>query len=81
MKRRRHTPEQIVRKLGEADRLLGEGQELPEVVKLMEVSEATYHCWRPSTAGIVADQVRGRGVEGDLEGKTGEAVAPAPRRS
>ena len=28
MKRRRHTPEQIVRKLREADRLLGEGQEL-----------------------------------------------------
>lgn len=33
MKRRRHTPEQIVRKLREADRLLGEGQTLPEVVK------------------------------------------------
>ena len=31
MKRRRHTPEQIVRKLREADRLLGEGMELPEV--------------------------------------------------
>ncbi len=37
MKRRRHTPEQIVRKLREADRLLGEGQELPEVVKVLEV--------------------------------------------
>ncbi len=27
MKNRRHTPEQVVRKLREADRLLGEGQE------------------------------------------------------
>ncbi len=31
MKRRRHTPEQIVRKLRGADRLLGEGMEPPEV--------------------------------------------------
>jgi hypothetical protein len=33
MKRRRHTPEQIVRKLREAGRLLAEGQEIPEVAK------------------------------------------------
>jgi putative transposase len=32
MSRRRHTPEQVVRKLREADRLLSEGQELPEVL-------------------------------------------------
>jgi putative transposase len=37
MTKRRHTPEQIVRKLREADRLLGEGQELSEVVKFLEV--------------------------------------------
>lgn len=43
MSRRRHTPEQIVRKLREADRLLGEGMELPEVWKFLEVSGATYH--------------------------------------
>jgi len=35
--------EQIVRKLREADRLLGEGMELPEVAKQLEVSEATCH--------------------------------------
>ena len=46
MKGRRHTPEQVVRKLREADRLLGEGTELPEVCKMLEVSEATYHRWR-----------------------------------
>jgi hypothetical protein len=33
MKRRRHTPEQIIRKLREADRLLAEGQEIPEVAQ------------------------------------------------
>ena len=58
MKNRRHTPEQIVRKLREADRLLGEGQELPEVVKALEVSEATYHRWRAQYGGMKADDVK-----------------------
>jgi putative transposase len=43
--RRRHTPEQIIRKLREADRMLGEGKELAEVVRHLEVSEQTYHRW------------------------------------
>jgi putative transposase len=46
VKRRRHTPEQIVRKLREADRMLAAGAELPEAAKALEVSEATYHRWR-----------------------------------
>ena len=58
MKRRRHTPEQIVRKLREADRLLGEGQELPSVVKQLEVSEATFHRWRAQYGGMKADDVK-----------------------
>jgi hypothetical protein len=58
MKNRRHTPEQIVRKLREADRLLGEGQELPEVVKFLEISEATYHRWRAQYGGMKADDVK-----------------------
>ena len=58
MKRRRHTPEQIVRKLREADRLLGEGMEVPEVAKAFEVSEATYHRWRAQYGGMKADDVR-----------------------
>jgi putative transposase len=58
MSRRRHTPEQIVRKLREADRLLGEGMELPEVWKHLEVSEATYHRWRTQFGGMRADDVK-----------------------
>jgi hypothetical protein len=45
MKRRRHTPEQIVRKLREADRLLAEGREFPRSPRRWKVSEATYHRW------------------------------------
>src|SRR5215216_668243 len=58
MKRRRHTPEQIIRKLREADRLLAEGGEVPEVAKQLEISEATYHRWRAQYGGLKADDVR-----------------------
>ena len=58
MKGRRHTPEQVVRKLREADRLLGEGFELPDVLKELEVSEATYHRWRVQYGGMKADDVK-----------------------
>jgi putative transposase len=58
VKNRRHTPEQIVRKLREADRLLGEGQEPPEVIKYLEISEATYHRWRAQYGGMKADDVK-----------------------
>ena len=58
MSRRRHTPEQIVRKLREADRLLSEGWELPEVIKHLEVAEATYHRWRNQFGGMKAEDVK-----------------------
>lgn len=65
MKRRRHTPEQVVRKLREAERLLGEGMELPEVTKQLEVSEATYHGgvairWDEARRCEAAEGARGR---------------------
>jgi putative transposase len=58
MSRRRHTPEQVVRKLREADRLLGEGMELPEVFKALEVSEQTFYRWRNQFGGMKADDVK-----------------------
>jgi transposase len=58
MSRRRHTPEQVVRKLREADRLLGEGMELPEVIKQLEVSEHTFYRWRNQFGGMKAEDVK-----------------------
>ena len=58
LKRRRHTPEQVVRKLREADKLLAEGIEVPEVAKALEVSEATNHRWRAQFGGMKADDVK-----------------------
>ena len=58
MKRRRHTPEQIVRKLREADRLLGEGATVLVVAKQLEVSENTFHRWRAQYRGMKGDDVK-----------------------
>jgi hypothetical protein len=58
MKRRRHSPEQIVRKLRETDRLLAEGREVPEVCKQLEISEATYHRWRARYGGMKAEDAK-----------------------
>ena len=58
MKRRRHTPEQIIRKLRAADRMLGEGKEIAEVAKALEVSEQTFHRWRAQYDGMKADDVK-----------------------
>ena len=58
MKRRHHTPEQIVRKLREADRLLGEGTPLAEVCKHLEGTEQTYYRWRKQYGGMKADDAK-----------------------
>jgi len=46
VKGRRHRPEQVVRKLREADRLLAEGSDLDGVCRHLEVSIQTYQRWR-----------------------------------
>ena len=51
-KRKRHNPEQIVRKLQEADRLLNVGKSLAHVFQALEISEATYHRWRNQYGGM-----------------------------
>jgi hypothetical protein len=58
MKQRRHTPEQVIRKLREADRLLAEGKGVGEVCRQLEVSEPTYHRWRNQFGGMKADDVK-----------------------
>jgi len=58
MKRRRHTPEQVIRKLREADRLLAEGKDIDEVARQLEVSPQTYHRWRNQFGGMKADDAK-----------------------
>jgi transposase-like protein len=58
MKRRRHTPEQIVRLLAEGEKLLGEGQALEAVTRHLEITESTWHRWRNQYGGMKADDAR-----------------------
>ena len=58
MKRRRHTPEQVIRKLREAERMLGEGKTIPEAAKELGISEQTFHRWRNQYGGMKADDAK-----------------------
>jgi putative transposase len=58
MKRRRHTPEQVIRKLREAERLLGEGKTIPEAAKELGIGEQTYHRWRNQYGGMRAQDAK-----------------------
>jgi len=58
MKRGRHTPEQIIRKLREAERLIGEGKTIPEAAKELGFSEQTYHRWRNQYGGMKANDAK-----------------------
>jgi putative transposase len=50
--KKRHSPEQIVRKLRQADEKLASSASIPEVARELGVSEATYHRWRNRYGGM-----------------------------
>ncbi len=50
--KKRHTPEQIVRKLHQADKKLASGASIPQVAREFGISEATYHRWRNRYGGM-----------------------------
>ena len=56
--RKRHTPEQVVRKLAQADRMLGEGKDIADVCRELGVSEQTYYRWRNQFGGLKADDAK-----------------------
>ena len=56
--RKRHPPEQIVRKLGQADRLLGEGNTIADACRELGVTEQTYCRWRNQYGGMKADDAK-----------------------
>jgi transposase-like protein len=56
--RKRHTPEQIVRKLREADALLSGGASIADACQRLEVSEATYHRWRRQYGGVDTEALK-----------------------
>ncbi len=55
---KKHSGPQIVAKLREADRLLGQGKTIPEICKELEVTDATYYRWRQKYGGMSPDMVK-----------------------
>ncbi len=58
MSRKRHTPEQIIGKLREAEVGLANGQTVLEVCRTLGITEQTYYRWRKEYGGLKVEQAR-----------------------
>jgi len=58
VKRHRHTPEQAVRKVREGERLRNDGADLAQVLRVLEISEATWNRWRSQYGGMKASEAK-----------------------
>ncbi len=57
-KRKRHSPEQIVKKLRDADAMLAAGKSVGEVLQSLEISEATLSRWRAQFGGMKSEEAK-----------------------
>jgi putative transposase len=55
MKGSRHTTEQIIEKLRQADVALGKKHKVPEICKALEITEQTYYRWRQKYGGMAPE--------------------------
>jgi putative transposase len=58
MKQKRHTVEQIIAKLRRADIELGKGQQVPEVCKVIGITQQTYYRWRQKYRGMQPEMAK-----------------------
>ncbi len=58
MSKKRHTAEQIIGKLREAEVLLAQGQTVPEVSRSLGIAEQTYYRWRKEYGGLRVNQAK-----------------------
>jgi transposase-like protein len=58
MKRKFHTPEQIIKKLREADAIMAQGGTVDQACRKLEISDATYYNWRKQYGQMKLDQVK-----------------------
>jgi putative transposase len=58
MKGKKHTPEQIIKKLREADAMLASGKTIGQVCQSLEVSEQTFHRWRNQYGGMKSEEAK-----------------------
>ena len=57
-RRKRHSPEQIVKKLRDGEALLNAGKDLAEVYQALEISEGTWNRWRNQYGGMKSEEAK-----------------------
>lgn len=57
-KRRRHSADQIVKKLRDADAMLAAGKSVGEVLQSLEISEPTLSRWRTQYGGMKSEEAK-----------------------
>jgi transposase-like protein len=57
-RRKRHSPEQIIKKLRDAEALLNSGKDLAVALQALEVSQSTYERWRAQYGGMKAEEAK-----------------------
>jgi putative transposase len=57
-RRKRHSPEQIIKKLRDAEGMLNAGKDLAVVLQSLEVSQSTYERWRAQYGGMKAEEAK-----------------------
>ena len=58
MAKRKHTPEEIINKLREAEVVVAAGSTVVEASRRIGVSEQTFYRWRAEYGGLRIDQAR-----------------------
>ena len=58
MRQKRHSVDQVIAKLRRADVELGKGQKVPEVCKLLGITEQTYYRWRQKYGGMAPEMAK-----------------------
>jgi transposase-like protein len=58
MKQNRHTVDQIIAKLRRADVEIGKGKKVPEICKLLEITDQTYYRWRQKYGGMQPEMAK-----------------------
>ena len=58
MRKKRHTPEEIISKLRQVDVLVAQGTSVADAIRSIEVTEVTYYRWRQEYGGLKSDQVK-----------------------
>ena len=58
MRKKRHTPEEIISKLRQVDVLVAQGTPVADAIRSIEVTEVTYYRWRQEYGGLKSVQVK-----------------------